>query len=56
MVQMLRVMLNKQMVKGKLSDEQYKDLMQQMQDSVSNVVSTVQREKQDEEEVNVCLY
>ena len=51
MVQMLRVMLNKQMIQGKLTDDQYKELVTDMQDSVTNVVQRCQQEREEEEQV-----
>ena len=51
MVQMLRVMLAKEMGRGGMTEDEYKELVVRMQDNVGDVVSQCQREQEEEEEV-----
>ena len=51
MMQLLRTLLNQQLSKGKITPDQYKDLMKQYQDNMDEVIRTNQREQEEEEEV-----
>ena len=48
---MLRVMLAKEMGRGGMTEDEYKELVVRMQDNVGDVVSQCQREQEEEEEV-----
>ena len=50
MINLLRTMLNQQLSKGKVTPEQYKEVVTNMQTSIDDVVKANQREKEDEEE------
>ena len=52
MMQLLRTMLNAQLKKGKLTEEQCKELMRSTQEEIEDAVKTAQREKEEEEEVS----
>ena len=51
MVQMLRVMLAKEMARGGMTEDEYKEVVTRMQDNVGDIVAQCQREKEEEEEV-----
>ena len=51
MVQMLRVLLMRQMSSQKIPEEDMKALMTDMQDNVSTIIEKNQKEKQLEEQV-----
>ena len=56
MVQMLRVMLAKEMGRGGMTEDEYKELVVRMQDNVGDVVSQCQREQEEEEEVQTLQW
>lgn len=55
MIQLMRTLLNQQMHKGRLTQNQYKDLMNDAQENMQNIVKQVQNEKEEEQEVNTGL-
>ena len=55
MVQMLRVMLSKEMARGGMTEDEYKEVITRMQDSVGDIVTQCQREKEEEEEVRFII-
>ncbi len=55
MIQMLRVMLAKLMAKGTLTEDEYKEIVTRLQDSVSGIVEQCQREQEQEEQVNIRI-
>lgn len=52
MIQLLRTMLNAQLNKGKMTEEQCKEVMASVQEKVNDAVKTCQRERDEEEEVS----
>ena len=50
---MLRVMLAKEMNRGGMNEDEYKEVVIRMQDNVGGVVSQCQREREEEEEVSI---
>ena len=55
MVQMLRVLLQQQMMKGNMNEEDFKDMMKGVQSDISSALSTANREKDEQEEVCVLV-
>ena len=55
MVQILRVMLSKEMARGAVTEDEYKEVITRMQDSVGGIVTQCQREKEEEEEVRFII-
>ena len=53
---MLRVMLAKEMGRGGMTEDEYKELVTRMQDNVGDVVSQCQREQEEEEEVQTSQW
>ena len=53
---MLRVMLAKEMGRGGMTEDEYKELIVRMQDNVGDVVSQCQREQEEEEEVHTSQW
>lgn len=53
MVQMLRVLLQQQMQKGAIGEDDFKNMMKGIQSDIGEVLSTAGREKTEQEAVNI---
>ena len=54
MVQMLRVLLQQQMMKGAVGEDQFKDVLTTIQSNMAGIISTTNREKEEQEEVSTA--
>ena len=52
-IQILRSLLGQQLGKGRVSEEQYKDMMQEAQANLTGIIAQNQEEQQQEEEVSL---
>ena len=55
MLQLLRTLLNKQLKKGKITPEQSKELLENIQNGVDHVIKSCQQEKDEEEVVSMTV-
>ena len=51
MIQLMRVLLNKELRDGKITEDEYKGIMEKMQTNVDDIIKSCHREREEEDEV-----